>query len=353
MTGRSLGTLLLGVAAIVMAACSGPGGGPEPDPVWLLVSDYWDGKVQVLSTTGDLDAMARGTPLNVGAASGPCGVAVGAGDRLYVADYDNGEIVVYALASALAGGSPARLATLNSPEMSGPCGLAFDSTGALWVGDYNEEYVLAFRGVATLSGNQNRAADVVLTVADPGAGVLPWYGIYQVLVDAQDRLWVLDHDSETITRIDGITSLNGSVLDRVPNLQIIETIATSPPPGGDYTLYDPASIAVDAAGRLYVGNWGEDYVTRFDGAGALTGVHYPQGSAYLVVTGVEYPYLVALDAEGALWVGNEEKVARVMNPASGAGTRMLTPTRTVTYSSVGGNDGGGMTFVPMPPGLGF
>jgi hypothetical protein len=33
--------------------------------------------------------------------------------------------------------------------------------------------------------------------------------------------------------------------------------------------------------------------------------------------------------------------------------RELTPTTSVTYSLDGFNDGGGMTFVPTPPGLGF
>lgn len=61
----------------------------------------------------------------------------------------------------------------------------------------------------------------------------------------------------------------------------------------------------------------------------------------------------SLDAEGALWAGNETQVARVMGPSSGTGPRTLAPTRVVTYTTTGANDGGGMTFVPIPTGLGF
>lgn len=347
-----LHVLLAGLLVVATASCSAPGNGAEPDGTWLLISDYGAKRVQVLSTAGALDDLARGTPLNL-SDRGPCGVAVGPGNRLYVADYDNSEIIVYGLAAALEGGSPAVVATITSNELSGPCGVAFDADGTLWVGDYHLEHVVAFRGLGSLAGDHDLEPDVLLTIAGPG--VFAWSGIYHVLVDAQDRLWVLDYFNETISRIDAITTLNGNVLNRVPEMQIVETEATNPPAGGGYTLYDPASIAVDAAGRLYVGNWTEGYVTRFDGAGTAEGVIEPQGSAYLVVTGVEYPYLVALDAEGALWVGNEQTVARVMNPGSGTGVRTLVPTRSLTYTgSVDGyNDGGGMTFVPMPAGLGF
>ncbi|MFO7546465.1 MAG: hypothetical protein R6W77_13315 [Trueperaceae bacterium] len=343
--------LLATALAAALAACAAPPTGQDPAPAWLLVSDYGDGVVQVLTTEDDLDDLARETPLAI-AGSGPCGVAVGPGNRLYVADYDGGEIVVFGLATALGGGAPTPVATLTSPSLSGPCGLAFDADGTLWVGDYSNAHVLGFRGVGTLTGTQDLVADAVLTVGG-GGGVLPWVEVIEILIDGAGRLWVADLFEWTITRIDDVRTLEGDHTGRVPNAQIVYTDAGAPPVGGDYTIADPFSVAVDAAGNLYVGNDFEGYVSRFDGAAGLNGVVTPQPSAYLVAAGIDFPYLVALDADGALWVGNEDTVARLLSPQSGSGVRELTPTTTVTYSLGGFNDGGGMTFVPTPPGLGF
>ncbi len=342
--------LLATMLAVALAACAAPQGGQDPQPAWLLVSDYVDGVVQVLSTEGDLDGLARETPLAI-AGSGPCGVAVGPGDRLYVADYDGGEIVVFGLTTALAGGAPTPVATLTSASLSGPCGLAFDADGTLWVGDYSNDQVLAFRGVGSLTGTQNLTADVVLSAG--GVGIEAWGGVIEILIDGAGRLWVADLFAWTITRIDGVRNLSGDHTGRVPDAQIVYETASAPPLGGDYTIADPYSMAVDAAGNLYVGNGFEGYVSRFDGAASFSGVVTPQPSAYLVASGIDFPYLVALDAEGALWVGNEDTVGRLLSPQSGSGVRDLTPTTTVTYSPSGYNDGGGMTFVPMPSGLGF
>jgi len=344
-------SLMATVFAAALAACAAPPGGQEPAPAWLLVSDYGAGVVQILNTEDDLDDLARETPLAI-TGGGPCGVAAGPGNRLYVADYDGGEIVVFGLAAALGGGAPTPVATLTSPALSGPCGLAFDADGTLWVGDFLNGQVLAFRGVGSLTGTHALAADVVLTVGG-GGGVLPWGTVIEILIDGAGRLWVADSFEWTVTRIDGVRSLTGDHTGRVPDAQIVYTDASAPPLGGDYTIADPYSMAVDAAGNLYVGNEGEGYVSRFDGAASLSGVVTPQPSAYLVATGIDFPYLVALDADGALWVGNDDTVGRLLSPQSGSGVRQLTPTSTVTYSPSGFNDGGGMTFVPTPPGLGF
>lgn len=350
MARGSIRILAITVLVGTIAACSAPGSDLEPEVVSLLISDYSAARVQVLSTIADLDDLARGAPLSL-PERGPCGVAVGPGDRLYVADYDGGEILVFDLVSALAGGSPAVLATIGSDDLSGPCGLAFDADGALWVGDYDLDHVVAFRGVAGLTGSQVLEAAARVTLG--GDGVVPWSDIIEILIDAAGRLWVVDLSGGTITRIDGVRLLEGELLGREPDAHIISTTATNPPDDGVSTFSNPYSVAVDGGGTLYVGNYGEDYVSRFDGAGSLSGVQTPQPNAYLVVAGIEYPYLVALDAEGALWVGDDENVARVSNPGGGSGVRNLTPTRTVTYSVDGFNDGGGMTFVPMPAGLGF
>ena len=342
--------LLATALAAALAACAAPPAGQDPAAAWLLVSDYGDSVVQILNTEDDLDDLARETPLAI-AGSGPCGVAAGPGNRLYVADYDGGEIVVFGLATALGGGVPTPVATLTSPSLSGPCGLAFDADGTLWVGDYSNAQVLGFRGVDTRTGTHDLVADVVLTVG--GSGVTAWSFIIEILVDGAGRLWVTDAAGQTITRIDGVRSLTGDETGRAPNAQIASTTASAPPAGGMGTIASPYSVAVDAAGNLYVGNEDEDYVSRFDGAASLSGVVTPQPSAYLVAAGIDFPYLVALDADGALWVGNEDTVGRLLSPQSGSGVRELMPTTTVAYSLGGFNDGGGMTFVPTPPGLGF
>ena len=102
---RSFGHWVLAViGAAVVAACSPSTPGGDEASIWLLISTYGADRVEILSTADDLDDLVRGTPLtNPG---GACGVAVH-GNRLYVADYDEGVIRAFPLGAALGGAAPA------------------------------------------------------------------------------------------------------------------------------------------------------------------------------------------------------------------------------------------------------
>lgn len=347
---RSLAFRVALVAAFVLAvaACS-PSGGPTPTPesTWLLVPSYGTDQVFVLGTDDDLDDLTfEGAFAGAGA---PCGLAVGPDGRLYVADYDGSQVLVFATSSVVAAGAATPVATIGSAVFVGPCGLTFDAAGRMWVGDYDTAVVYAFADPTGVTGTVLRTPVASLTA---GGAAAPFSDIYDLLVDADDNLWVVDGWSDTVTRFAAASTIVGDQFGIAPELQIGYTLATDAPASGTYTMFSASSIAVDASGNVYVGNRDEGYVSRFDGFATQTGVVTPQPDAYLVPpASITYPYLVALDADGALWVGDDDSVARLSSPGSGSGVRTPTSSRSVTFSSASyTNDGGNMRFVPVPPG---
>lgn len=341
---------VLAVGAITACAPSGPGSTPPaPEGAWLLVPSYDTDQIFVLGTDDALNDLASEGAFD--GAGAPCGLAVGPDGRLYVADYNGAQVLVFATDSVTAGGTGAPVATIGSASFVGPCGLSFDAAGRMWVGDYDDAVVYAFADPSGVTGTVTRSP--VATVSAGGAAAT-FDEVYDVLVDADDNLWVVDAGFLTsmVTRFASASTLVGDQSGRTPDLQIGWDDAATPPPGGTYTMSSPRSIAVDADGNVYVGNSDEGYAVRFDGYGTATGIVAPQPDAYLVPpASVAFPFLVALDAEGALWVGDENSVARLSSPSAGTGVVTPSVAATATFSTeVFTNDGGNMRFVPIPPG---
>jgi ligand-binding sensor domain-containing protein len=64
--------------------------------------------------------------------------------NLWVANFDNTTVVMFAKSQLAASGSPTPVLTLSSKALGNPWGLAFDSSKNLWISDYIASHILKF-----------------------------------------------------------------------------------------------------------------------------------------------------------------------------------------------------------------
>ena len=95
-------------------------------------------------------------------------------------------------------------------------------------------------------------------------------------------------------------------------------------------MYDPLGVFGDASGRLWVADYGNNRVLRFDNAaakanganadGELGQPNFTSGSSATTQNGLGYPYSMTVDTGGRLWVADtfNNRVLRFDNAASKA-----------------------------------
>jgi DNA-binding beta-propeller fold protein YncE len=182
----------------------------------------------------------------------------------------------------------------DSTPLSRPIALAVDRHGRAFVVDAGHDRIVAFApdgGFLTAWGGrggdagQFRFADAV-PCDDPGAGVpacLPDVG-GGVAVDAADRVFVADWGNHRVQAFDA----QGRLLARWGRE------GDGP---GEFRL--PSGLAVDGRGRVYVGDAGNRRIQVFDAAGAFLG-QWASGAA--ADGPPAYPGALATDGQGRVCV---------------------------------------------------
>ena len=214
--------------------------------------------------------------------SGPLGLFVDAGGRLWVADYNNNRTLRFDHAATLSSGANANgvlgqanfisnTTAINQHSMSAPCGVFVDAGGRLWVTDYNNNRVLRFDNAASKANGAN--ADGVLgqtsfTSNGTATSQNGLHGPFYLAVDASGRLWVTDAVNNRVLRFDNAASkANGANADGVLGQPDFTNLTPNLAQNG---LAHPSGITVDnATGRLYVGDYNSNRVLVFNGAAGL------------------------------------------------------------------------------------
>ena len=262
------------------------------------------------SSGGSLD---DGSPATSAQLQTPTGVAVDAAGNLFIADADDNRIRQVTAATGIittaAGtggpgfsgdGGPA-----TSVQLSTPTGVAIDAAGNLFIADADDHRI---RQVAP-GGN-------ISTVAGTGtAGFFGDDGLATtaqlqtptgVAVDAAGNLFIADADNNRIRRVAVDTG-------------IITTVAGTGQAGfsgdGDAAtnaqLRTPTGIAVDAAGNLFIADAANNRIRRVAADGIITtftgtgvaGFNGDEGEA--TAAELNFPYYVALDAAGNLYIADQ------------------------------------------------
>jgi sugar lactone lactonase YvrE len=187
------------------------------------------------------------------------------------------------------------------------------ASGKVYVVDGGNNRVLRFSSAAALGNGQ--AAEAVfgqpdMTTAEPGVGAASLNGPISAAIDAAGRLWVTDTENYRVLRWDNAdNAANGADAVQVlgqPNFTSHGAITTQT------GLTRPGGLAFDGLGRLWVADYFGNRVLRYDNpsskgnGGAADGVlgqpNFTSKTSGTSATQFKEPFDVEVDAQGRLWV---------------------------------------------------
>jgi sugar lactone lactonase YvrE/lysophospholipase L1-like esterase len=210
----------------------------------------------------------------------PIGVVVDKNGRLWVGDFSNNRILRFDDASTKATGANAdavlgqstftgSAAGTSAAALSGPVGVCVDDNGGLWVSDYNNSRVLRYDNAAAKPNGGN--ADLVLGQADFASKVSALSATAlsypnAVYVDVYGNLYVSDFGNKRVLRYDkAVSKANGAAADGVlGQANFTSNVSATTRNGSGTTRY----VWGDKSGRLYVIQEDNQRILVFDNAAA-------------------------------------------------------------------------------------
>jgi trimeric autotransporter adhesin len=230
----------------------------------VVIGDTGDSRVRMVPSS-QIIANVTGTGVrgsDPGELFFPRGVAYDAPGNLYIADQENNRVMRLAPGSAaivIAGngneGFGGDNGQASQASLDGPTGVAVDMAGNVYIADYENERIrmIDLNGeISTIAGNGSP-----MFLGDNGPAKNAQLDPYDVTLDNAGNLYVADLLNDRVRKINLST-------------KIITTVAGIGTPGysGDNgratgaQLKLPASMALDAAGNLYIADNGNSVVRR-------------------------------------------------------------------------------------------
>ena len=292
----NLSGLTAGTTYYLRAYASNSNGTAYGSVVQFTTSTGLSGIVTAVSTlagngtAGYADAPGLSAQFN-----NPQGITVDGSGKIYLSDSYNNRIrtvTAAGLASTLAGNGTlgySEGSALNA-EFYGPNGIAVDGQGNVFIADFGNNVI---RKITT--------AGVVSTFVGNGtAGYINGTGTScefnnpaGIAIDASGNIYVADHGNNVIRKITSagvVTTLAGFKTGGYIN-------AT----GAAAAFDNPNSVAVDAAGNVYVADQGNSAIRKITSAGVVTTIAGGPAQTDLI----NYPAGIALDAQGNIYIADE------------------------------------------------
>jgi DNA-binding beta-propeller fold protein YncE len=208
---------------------------------------------------------------------------------------------------------------LGASGMESPSDIAIDPrTGKVFVADSGHDRVLRFASLTALTNGA--AAEGVLGQSSltsyhaPGSPMPNgMFNPDDVAIDSDGRLWVADRGNNRVLRFDdAVNKVDGANADGVlgqPNF------TSNSPTLTQSGMNQPDGVAVDSTGRLWVSEYINHRILRFDNVvnktnganadGVLGQPNFTSNTPTLTQNGMTYPSGIAVDSSGRLWVADE------------------------------------------------
>lgn len=279
------------------------------------------GQLTIVAGNGIAGFSGDGGPANRASLNAPYGVAVDSAGNLYIADTYNSLIrkVSGGIITTVAGngfesfsgdGGPAVSASLFFPQ-----GVAVDSVGNLYIADTNNLRIRRVSGgtITTVAGNGKAVFS-----GDGGPATNAAISALGVAVDLAGNLYIADLYNNRIRKVAGgtITTIAGNG-NGGPGVGT-GTLSGDGGPATSASLDGPSGVAVDSAGNLYIGDTYNDRIRKVSG-GTITTV---AGGGSLGFSGdggpatsasLSEPAGVAVDSTGNLYISdsNNDRIREV------------------------------------------
>lgn len=269
----------------------------------------------------------------------PWGVSVDSAGNVYVADYYNYTVRkitpsgVVTTLAGLAGQSGSADGTGNAARFKYPSGIAVDGAGNVYVADYGNDTIRKISPAGAVTTLAGSAGQFGST--DGGGGSARFGNPASVALDGAGNVYVADTFNHTIRKI---TTSFGAV---------VSTLAGSAgnSGGADGTgsaarFYYPDDVAVDSAGNVYVADTSNHAIRKVTSGGVVTtlaGVAAAPGSADGIGSAVRFnsPVGIAADGAGNIYIADTENdTIRV-----GVPVRNYEPYPIITLAGLAGNPG--------------
>jgi len=265
-----------------------------------------------------------------GAATGaqlnsPSGIAVDSTGNVYIADTQNARIrrVTGGTIGTVAGGGTVGYAgdggAGTSAQLNTPIGIAVDGAGNLYIADFGNNVVrkLSSGGaISTIAGNNRQGYS-----GDGGLGTLAQLnGPQGVAVDAAGNVYIADTLNSRIRKVapgGGISTIAGTG---------IAGYSGDGGPALSAQIVNPAGLAVDSAGNLYVSDLSKS-IRRIFANGPISTVAGTNAQGYSGDGGLALnamlngPTGLAVDSKGNVYVADSgNNAVRLLQPSSSGGT---------------------------------
>ena len=248
------------------------------------------------------------------------GIAFDADGTLWVTSQADSTLVAFSpTALGRSGSSNATVVISSNGEVSAPTGIAFDKQHRLWVANSRNGTIVRFDRAQLASSGSPAPSVIISGLGQPAA----------LAFDASGSLWYSDIRRNKLAKFsEAQLSTSGFLAPEV----VISALAAS--------INNPAGIAFDADGNLWVGNVSNQNVIAFSPAQlATTGSPVPHVVLSSSAGSLDGPAGLAFDSEGALWTigaaGVLEKFPKASLGATGApapSVRLTLPNYTLFWS---------------------